>query len=91
MLSSSTAYTWEHFACHNHLDAKPFDSSFKLFGNLGLTLLDIVRRNNVPNSEFAFLSANHSVEQTPTGVQDEVLHLAAAIQLCGFQSVVGTM
>lgn len=53
-------------------------------------MLDIVRAN-VPNAEFAFLSACHSAEQTPTGAQDEVLHLAAAMQFCGFLSVIGTM
>ncbi|PSR70411.1 hypothetical protein PHLCEN_2v13716 [Hermanssonia centrifuga] len=80
---------WVHFACHGQLDSKPFDSSFKL-SDAGLTLLDIARAE-LPNAEFAFLSACHTAEQPLDGGQDEVLHLAAAIQFCGFRSVIGTM
>ncbi|KAF9058719.1 hypothetical protein BDP27DRAFT_1505484, partial [Rhodocollybia butyracea] len=54
------------------------------------TLLDIIRLN-LPNATFAFLSACHTAAQSPGGVHDEVIHLAAAMQSCGFQSVVGTM
>ncbi|EJC98971.1 uncharacterized protein FOMMEDRAFT_161183 [Fomitiporia mediterranea MF3/22] len=81
--------TWVHFACHGHLGSGPFDSSFKL-SDAGLTLLDIIRAN-LPNAEFAFLSACHTAEQDPSGSYDEVLHLAAAVQFCGFRSVIGTM
>ncbi|EJC97708.1 TPR-like protein [Fomitiporia mediterranea MF3/22] len=81
--------TWIHFACHGHLDAKPFDSSFKL-SDRGLTLLDIIQAN-VPNAEFAFLSACHTAELSHSGAHDEALHLAAAMQFSGFRSVIGTM
>lgn len=80
---------WVHFACHGKLDKDPFRSSFKLSGD-GLTLLDIIR-THLPNAEFAFLSACHTAEQAPDAVLDEVLHLSAAIQFCGFRSVIGTM
>ncbi|KAL5480911.1 GSE1_6 [Sanghuangporus weigelae] len=55
-----------------------------------LTLLDIARAR-LPNAEFAFLSACHTAEQRPTTALDESLHLAAAMQFCGFRSVICTM
>ena len=80
-----------HFACHGTLEAgKPFETGFKLHGNAHLTLLEIVRAN-LPSAEFAFLSACHTAEMTEGSVVDEGLHLAAAVQYCGFRSVVGTM
>ena len=80
-----------HFACHGVLEAgKPFDASFKLHGGSHLTLLDIVR-SRLPDAEFAFLSCCHAAEITEDSVADEALHLTAAMQYCGFRSVVGTM
>ncbi|EJD02974.1 uncharacterized protein FOMMEDRAFT_156338 [Fomitiporia mediterranea MF3/22] len=81
--------TWVHFVCHGSLDSKPLNSSFKV-SDRGLTLLDIVQ-GNISNAEFAFLSACHTAEQPPGGTQDEVLHLAAAMQFSGFRSVIGLM
>ncbi|KAI9454293.1 hypothetical protein BJY52DRAFT_1225163 [Lactarius psammicola] len=48
-------------------------------------------RSRLPTAEFAFLSACHTAEATEESIVDEVLHLAAAVQYCGFRSVVGTM
>ena len=80
-----------HFACHGVLEAgKPFDASFKLHGNSRLTLLEIVR-SRLPDAEFAFLSCCHAAEITEDSIADEALHLTAAMQYCGFRSVVGTM
>jgi CHAT domain-containing protein len=80
-----------HFACHGTLEAgKPFEAGFELHGNERLTLLEIVR-SHLPTAEFAFLSACHTAEVTEGSVVDEGLHLAAAVQYCGFRSVVGTM
>ena len=80
-----------HFACHATLeDGKPFNASFKLHGNERLTLLDIIR-SRLPAAEVAFLSACHTAELTEESATDEGLHLAAAMQYCGFRSVVGTM
>ena len=80
-----------HFACHGTLEAgKPFDAGFELHGNARLTLLEIVRAH-LPSAEFAFLSACHTAEMTEGSVVEEGLHLAAAVQYCGFRSVVGTM
>jgi CHAT domain-containing protein len=80
-----------HFACHGVLEeGKPFDASFILYGRKRLTLLDIVR-SRLPTTEFAFLSACHTAELTDGSITDEALHLTAAMQHCGFRSVVGTM
>jgi len=80
-----------HFACHGVLETgKLFEASFKLHGGSRLTLLDIVR-SRLPDAEFAFLSCCHAAEITEESIADEALHLTAAIQYCGFRSVVGTM
>ncbi|KAH9969774.1 CHAT domain-containing protein [Russula dissimulans] len=80
-----------HFACHGMLEkGKPFDASFKLHRKERLTLLHIIR-SRVPAAEVAFLSACHTAELTEESIADEALHLAAAMQYCGFRSVVGTM
>jgi len=84
-----------HFICHGDLvPEKPFDASFRLYETRHetnrLTLLDIVQ-SRPPNAEFAFLSACHTAELTEGSIADEGLHLAAAVQYCGFRSVVGTM
>ncbi|KAI0298357.1 CHAT domain-containing protein [Multifurca ochricompacta] len=80
-----------HFVCHGTLETgKPFDASFKLFNDERLTLLDIVK-SRLPAGEFAFLAACHTAELTDESIADEGLHLTAAVQYCGFRSVVGTM
>jgi len=80
-----------HIVCHGILEpGKPFDSSFKLHQGNRLTLLDIIR-SRLPNAEFAFLAACHTAELTDGSLSDEALHLTAAMQYCGFRSVVGTM
>ena len=80
-----------HFACHGVLETgKPFDASFKLYRDSRLTLLDIVQ-SRLPDAEFGFLSCCHAAEITEDSVADEALHLTAAMQYCGFRSVVGTM
>jgi CHAT domain-containing protein len=80
-----------HFACHGTLeDGKPFEAGFELHGGERLTLLEIVR-SHLPTAELAFLSACHTAEVTEGSAADEGLHLAAAVQYCGFRSVVGTM
>ena len=84
-------HEFAHFACHGILEiGKPFDASFKLHGDDRLTLLDIVH-SRLPTAEFAFLSACHTAELTKESIDDEGLHLTAALQYCGFRSVVGTM
>ena len=83
-------HRFAHFVCHGLLETgKPFDASLELH-KANLTLLEIVRYQ-LPAAEFAFLSASHTAELTEGSVADESLHLAAAMQCCGFRSVAGTM
>ncbi|KAN0131157.1 CHAT domain containing protein [Lactarius tabidus] len=83
-------HRFSHFVCHGLLETgKPFDASLELHKD-NLTLLAIVR-SQLPAAEFAFLSACHTAELTEGSLADEGLHLAAAMQYCGFRSVVGTM
>jgi CHAT domain-containing protein len=80
-----------HIVSHGVLESgKPFNSCFKLHNGKQLSLLDIVR-SQLPHAEFAFLAACHTAEMTDESPSDEALHLAAAMQYCGFRSVVGTM
>ncbi|KAH9057580.1 CHAT domain-containing protein [Lactarius vividus] len=80
-----------HFVGSGTLEAgKPFETGFELYGGERLTLLDVVR-SDLPAAEFAFLSACRTAEITEGSVADEVLHLAAAVQFCGFKSVVAAM
>jgi len=84
-------HQFAHFVCHGNLvPEKPFDASFGLHEGNRLTLLDLVR-SRLPTAEFAFLSACHTAELTEGSIADEGLHLTAAVQYCGFRSVVGTM
>jgi CHAT domain-containing protein len=84
-------HSFVHFACHGTLEAgKPFEARFELHGDTRLTLLEIVR-SHIHTAEFAFLSACHTAEVTEGSIMDEGLHLAAAVQYCGFRSVLGTM
>ena len=84
-------HRFAHIVCHGLLEpGKPFDSSFKLHQGERLSLLDIIQ-SRLPNAEFAFLAACHTAELTDESPADEALHLTAAMQYCGFRSVVGTM
>ena len=84
-------HSWAHFACHGRLGdiAQPFRASFELHDGSSLTLLELIQAR-LPNAELAFLSACHSAEGG-TITPDEPIHLAAALQFCGFRSVVGTL
>ena len=91
VLDAFQHHQFVHFACHGTLEAnKPFEAGFELDGDKRLTLLEIIR-SDLPTAEFAFLSACHTAEVTEGSIMDERLHLAAAVQYCGFRSVVGTM
>jgi len=80
-----------HFICHGGLVPEmPFDASFNFYRGNRLTLLDIVQAR-LPNAEFMLLSTCHSAELTEGSIANEALHFAAAVQYCGFQSVVAVM
>ncbi|KAG1884510.1 CHAT domain-containing protein [Suillus fuscotomentosus] len=88
-LSTLQQNTWVHLACHGKQDSMQPDNSHFVMRDEHLTLLDIVERD-IPQAEFAFLSACHTAigdEKT----SEEVVHLAAGLQFSGFKSVVGTL
>ncbi|KAG2080442.1 CHAT domain-containing protein [Suillus cothurnatus] len=88
-LSALRDNPWLHFACHgtqNHIE--PFKSAL-LMRDKPLSLLDITQID-LSSHAFAFLSACETAVgnfDTP----DEVIHLAAALQFAGVNSVVGTL
>ncbi|KAA1479402.1 TPR-like protein [Dentipellis sp. KUC8613] len=81
--------SWLHLACHAVQDTKdPLKSALCLYDG-HLELADIIQKSH-PYAEFAFLSAC----QTSSGdenLAEEAVHLAAGMQLAGYQSVVATM
>jgi len=90
VLESLRGSHFAHFACHGVLETrKSFEASFELHEGR-LTLLDIVQ-SRLPDAEFAFLSCCHAAEITEESISDDATHLTAAMQYCGFRSVVGTM
>ncbi|KAG1828028.1 CHAT domain-containing protein [Suillus variegatus] len=78
-----------HLACHGMPNrTQPFESSFAMRD--GPLMIKEIIRSNWQNPQFAFLSACHTTvgdEKRP----DESIHLAAAMQFCGFRSVIGSM
>jgi tetratricopeptide (TPR) repeat protein/CHAT domain-containing protein len=90
VLAGLQSHPWVHFACHGHLEEESFDSWFQLHNSEHLTVLDLAKAQ-LPNAEFAFLSACHSAAGDIHGTPDESIHLAAALQFCGFKSVIGTL
>jgi hypothetical protein len=90
MTMGFSRHRFAHIVCHGTLEyGKPFNASFSL-QRTRITLLEIVR-SRLPAAEFAFLSACHTAEQTSGSLDDEALHLTAAMQHCGFRSVIGTL
>lgn len=68
---------------------RTFHSFFQLHDGEHLKLLDIVKAD-LPDAELAFLSACHAAA-VDQGAPDESINLAAALQFCGYRSVVGTL
>ncbi|KZT58559.1 hypothetical protein CALCODRAFT_451548 [Calocera cornea HHB12733] len=79
---------WVHMSCHGNSNPEnPLLSCFRFFDG-PLSLSDISKLR-LPHADFAFLSACHTAR--PAGeLPDESLHLAAALQLAGFKSVIAT-
>lgn len=89
VLEAMEAFSSIHLACHaSQNTTDPLKSSIHLHDG-SLELSEIMKRN-LPDSDFAFLSAC----QTSTGdrnLPDEVVHLAAGMLAAGYRSIVGTM
>jgi len=76
-------HRFAHIVCHGILEpGKPFESSFKLHRGERLPLLDTVR-SQLPDAEFAFLSACHTAGLTEESIADEVENGRSASRRCG--------
>ncbi len=76
-------HRFAHIVCHGTLEpGKPFEASFKLHRGERLPLLDIVR-SQLPDAEFAFLSACHTAGLTEESIADEVENGRSASRRCG--------
>jgi hypothetical protein len=82
-------HPWAHFACHGiqNLDA-PSHGRLALHDD-ALTISQLMALR-LDNPEFAFLSACETY-RGGTGVPDEAITLASALQLAGYKHVIGTL
>jgi CHAT domain-containing protein len=82
-------HPWVHLACHAVQDTtSPLRSGFHLQD--GLLDLSEIMKQQIPNADFAFLSAC----QTSAGdekLSEEAVHLAAGMLAAGYRGVVSTM
>jgi CHAT domain-containing protein len=81
--------TWIHLACHGVQRLDEPTKSALILEDGHLTLEEIIKLN-LPNAEFAFLSAC----QTTTGdekLSEEAVHIAGGMLLAGYRGVVATM
>lgn len=89
VLSAMERHDWVHLACHAYQDPKdPMESGF--FLNDGTLSLARIMQKSFKNKGLAFLSAC----QTAKGDReypDEAVHLASAMLIAGYSSVVATM
>jgi CHAT domain-containing protein len=80
---------WLHLACHGVQAPEEPTKSALILEDGHLTLEEIIRLN-LPNAEFAFLSAC----QTTAGdekLSEEAVHIAGGMLLAGYRGVVATM
>ena len=91
VLESLKQHSWVHFTGHGlHHPTRPFQSSFQLHDEEQLRVLDIMSAKSL-DADFAFLCACHTAAGDNENTPNEVIHPAAALQFCGFRSVVGTL
>jgi CHAT domain-containing protein len=80
---------WAHLACHGAQRQDEPTKSGLILHDGHLTLEEIIKLD-LPNAEFAYLSAC----QTTTGeerLSDEAVHIAGGMLLAGYRGVVATM
>ncbi|CAE6411319.1 unnamed protein product [Rhizoctonia solani] len=89
VLEAMEQHDWVHLACHAHQNATdPTRSGF--FLSDGILDLASINQRSFRNKGLAFLSAC----QTATGdgkLPDEAIHLASAMLMAGYSSVIATM
>lgn len=93
VLSGMNDHSIIHLACHGSSSAQDPSQSKLLLTDwkvAPLTVSDITSQN-LQSSQFAFLSACHTASARDLRLLDESIHLASAIQLAGFPSVIATL
>ena len=89
VMAGMRSHGWVHFACHGMQDAdQPLMSGLSLC-NGRLELLEIMKQQ-IPNADFAFLSASET-SKGDFNLSEEVVHLTAGMLFAGYRGVVGTM
>jgi CHAT domain-containing protein len=89
VMAEMEACNWLHLACHGVQKPEEPTKSALILEDGHLMLQEIIRLN-LPNAEFAFLSAC----QTTTGdekLSEESVHIAGGMLLAGYRGVVATM
>jgi CHAT domain-containing protein/tetratricopeptide (TPR) repeat protein len=90
ILQALPAARYVHFACHATANATdPSASCLLLADQQQLTVTDVAQLR-LSDSLLAYLSAC-STAQPGANLPDEVIHLASAFQLAGYQQVIGTL
>ncbi|PVF90776.1 hypothetical protein CPB86DRAFT_571151, partial [Serendipita vermifera] len=80
---------WLHLACHGVQKPEEPTKSALILQDGHLTLEEIIRLN-LPNAEFAFLSACQTTKGDEK-LSEEAVHIAGGMLLAGYRGVVATM
>ncbi|MHA6757956.1 CHAT domain-containing protein [Streptacidiphilus sp. PAMC 29251] len=81
--------TWAHFACHAATDPTDPSASFLALHDGRLTVRELMALE-INGAELAYLSACTTAFGGTT-LLDESVHIASALQLAGFNHVIGTL
>jgi CHAT domain-containing protein/tetratricopeptide (TPR) repeat protein len=82
-------HRWAHFSCHGSQDLRAPDRGALHLHDGPLTIPQIMRLQ-LPSPALAYLSACDT-SRGGTGIPDEAITLAAALQIAGYQHVIGTL
>lgn len=82
-------HRWAHFSCHGSQDLRQPDRGALHLYDGPLTIPQITRLQ-LPSPALAYLSACDT-SRGGTGVPDEAITLAAALQIAGYQHVIATL
>ncbi|KIY69369.1 hypothetical protein CYLTODRAFT_349646 [Cylindrobasidium torrendii FP15055 ss-10] len=90
VLHSMRDASWVHFACHGVQDvSQPTKSALLLTGTEEIMLENLIQID-LPQAEFAFLSACQTATGSDTLPEDSI-HIAAGMLMAGYKGVIGTI
>lgn len=89
VLAELPRHAWVHLSCHGTQHFGNPTASALLLADGRLRIADLIDNDAGPR-ELAFLSACQTATGSPRTV-DEAIHLAAAMQVLGYRTVVGTL